>query len=190
MHGEIDNPKDHISIKIAKILLGLSYLFLFWQLVELYRSDLNFDNSIPLVLSCICMLTSTLLSVLTHIKPFAVYSPVAGYVIAVLVMENVNINTGTYIDEEIKFKKQGALNIMINMKTNIAWCIDINNTGIEWHRLQHKIGKIIEETIFIHTLSTGEMRSEFSIEIDNKVIDVYLKWDTFNKKIIIGCILA
>ena len=97
MHGEIDNPKDHISIKIAKILLGLSYLFLFWQLVELYRSDLNFDNSIPLVLSCICMLTSTLLSVVTHIKPFAVYSPVAGYVIAVLVMENVNINTGTYI---------------------------------------------------------------------------------------------
>lgn len=79
---------------------------------------------------------------------------------------------------------------MINIKANVSWSIDINNTGIEWHRLQHKIGKIIEETIFIHTLSTGEMRSEFSIEIDNKVIDVYLKWDTFNKKIIIGCILA
>ena len=79
---------------------------------------------------------------------------------------------------------------MINMKTNIAWSIDINNTGIEWHKLQQKKKKIIEETIFIHTLSTGEMRSEFSIEIDNKVIDVYLKWDTLNRSLRIGCILA
>lgn len=79
---------------------------------------------------------------------------------------------------------------MINIKANVSWSIDINNTGIEWHRLQHKIGEVIEKTIFIHTLSTGEMRSEFSIEVDDKIIDVYLKWDTFNKKIIIGCILA
>lgn len=34
------------------------------------------------------------------------------------------------------------------------------------------------------------MRSEFSIEIDNKVIDVYLKWDTLNRSLRIGCILA
>lgn len=79
---------------------------------------------------------------------------------------------------------------MINMKTNIAWSIDINNTGIEWHRLQHKIAERIEDNIFIHTLSTGEMKLAFSIEVDNKVIDVYLKWDTLNRSLRIGCILA
>lgn len=77
----------------------------------------------------------------------------------------------------------------ISMKANIAWSIEINNTGIEWCDLQHELAKKLENT-YLHTLSTKEMLPEFAMEIENKLIEVWLKWDKFNMKLNIGCILV
>lgn len=77
----------------------------------------------------------------------------------------------------------------ISMKTNIAWSIEINNTGIEGCDLQHELAKKLEKT-YLHTLSTKEMLPGFTMEIENKLIEVWLKWDKFNMKLNIGCILV
>lgn len=77
----------------------------------------------------------------------------------------------------------------ISMKVNIAWSIEINNTGIEWYDLQHEMVKGLEST-YLHTLSTNKMLPEFKIEVKNKLIEVWLKWDKINMKLNIGYILV